>query len=161
MRIAKFSAAAQDACVDGALITDLPVEESGVYLAEMQKRDLATVFLAAPTSTDARLEEIARASTGFVYAVSRTGVTGARQQMPEDAAKLVNRLRRYTDLPVAVGFGISTAAQFEAVGKFADAAVVGSAIVETIERNPGKEAESVAQFIKQLSAVSHQPSALI
>ncbi len=80
--------------------------------------------------------------------------------MPEDAAKLVSRLRRYTDLPVAVGFGISTSAQFEAVGKFADAAVVGSAIVDTIERNPGKEAESVAQFVKQLSVVSRQSSAL-
>ena len=161
MGLAEFAAAAQDACVDGALIIDLPVEESGDYLADMHKRNLATVFLAAPTSTDARLKQIARASTGFVYAVSRTGVTGARQQMPEDAPKLVSRLRRYTDLPVAVGFGISTPAQFEAVGKFADAAVVGSAIVQTIERNPGKEAESVAQFIKQLSAVSHQPSVLI
>ena len=124
----------------------------------MRKRDLATVFLAAPTSPDVRLKGIAQASRGFVYAISRTGVTGARQQMPEDAAKLVSRLRRYTHLPVAVGFGISSTAQFKAVGKFADAAVVGSAIVETIERNPGKEAESVAQFIKQLSAVSHQPS---
>jgi tryptophan synthase alpha chain len=158
MGITKFAAAAQEACVDGALITDLPVEESHEYLDEMQKRGLATVFLAAPTSTDARLKQIAQASSGFVYAVSRTGVTGARQQMPEDAPQLVGRLRRYTDLPVAVGFGISTSAQFKAVGKFAEAAVVGSAIVETIERNPGKEAESVAQFIKQLSADSHQPS---
>jgi tryptophan synthase alpha chain len=85
-------------------------------------------------------------------------VTGARQQLPEDAPRLVGRLRKYTKLPVAVGFGISTPAQFGAVGKFAEAAVVGSAIVEIIERNPGKEAESVAQFVKQLSAVSHQPS---
>jgi tryptophan synthase alpha chain len=159
MGLMKFSAAAQDAGVDGALITDLPVEESHDYLAEMRKRNLATVFLAAPTSTDERLKQIARSSTGFVYAVSRTGVTGARQKMPEDAPKLVGRLRRYTSLPVAVGFGISTAEQFRAVGEFADAAVVGSAIVETIERNPGKEAESVAQFVRQLSAVSRQPSA--
>src|SRR6202142_3722042 len=157
MGITKFAAVAQEACVDGALITDLPVEESQEYLDEMQERSLATVFLAAPTSTDSRLKQIAQASSGFVYAVSRTGVTGARQQMPEDAPQLVGRLRRYTDLPVAVGFGISTPAQFKAVGKFADAAVVGSAIVETIERNPGKEAESVAQFIKQLSAISLQP----
>jgi tryptophan synthase alpha chain len=160
MGMARFSAAAQDAGVDGALITDLPVEESHDYLAEMQKRNLATVFLAAPTSTDARLKQIAQASSGFVYAVSRTGVTGARQLMPEDAPKLVSRLRRYTNLPVAVGFGISTAAQFEAVGEFADAAAVGSAIVETIERNPGKEAESVAQFVEQLVAVSRPSSAL-
>ncbi|HYM08395.1 MAG TPA: tryptophan synthase subunit alpha [Terriglobales bacterium] len=158
MGLAEFSAAVQNAGIDGALLTDLPVEESHEYLEEMRKRNLATVFLAAPTSTDARLKMIAGVSSGFVYAVSRTGVTGARQQMPEDAPTLVRRLRRYTDLPIAVGFGISTAAHFGAVGKFADAAVVGSAIVQIIERNPGKEAESVAQFIKQLSAVSHQPS---
>jgi len=85
MGLQTFSAAAQEACVDGALITDLPVEESREYLSEMQKRTLATVFLAAPTSTDARLKQIAQASSGFVYAVSRTGVTGARPQMPEDA----------------------------------------------------------------------------
>jgi tryptophan synthase alpha chain len=125
----------------------------------MRKRKLATVFLAAPTSTDARLKQIAKASTGFVYAVSRTGVTGARKQLPDDAQKLVRRIRRYTKLPIAVGFGISTAEQFASVGEFADAAVVGSAIVETIERNPGKEAESVAQFVKQLSGGSRQPSA--
>ena len=92
-------------------------EESRDYRAEMQKRNLATVFLAAPTSTDARLKQIAAASSGFVYAVSRTGVTGARQQMPEDAPKLVGRLRRYTDLPVAVGFGISTSAQIQGSGR--------------------------------------------
>jgi tryptophan synthase alpha chain len=159
--MARFSAAAQDAGVDGALITDLPVEESHAYLAAMGKRRLATVFLAAPTSTDARLKQIAQASSGFVYAVSRTGVTGARQQMPEDAPKLVSRLRRYTDLPVAVGFGISNSVQFKAVGEFADAAVVGSAIVECIERHPGKEAASVAQFVKQLLVVSRQSSALL
>jgi tryptophan synthase alpha chain len=150
MGLAKFSAVAQDAGLDGALLTDLPVEESHTYLSEMQKRGLAMVFLAAPTSTDKRLKQIARASSGFVYAVSRTGVTGARQQMPEDAPKLVGRLRKYTDLPVAVGFGISTSEQFRGVGKFAEAAVVGSAIVATIEHNPGKEAESVAQFVRSL-----------
>jgi tryptophan synthase alpha chain len=159
MGMAKFSAGLEDAGVDGALVTDLPVEESQDYLSEMQARGLATVFLAAPTSTDQRLKQIAQASRGFVYAVSRTGVTGARQQLPEDAPALVRRLRKYTKLPIAVGFGISTAEQFSAVGNFADAAVVGSAIVQTIERNPGKEAESVAQFVKQLSAVSRQPSA--
>src|SRR5882724_627322 len=156
MGFARFSAALADAGIDGSLITDLPVEESQGYLSEMRKRDLATVFLAAPTSTDQRLKEIGRASTGFVYAVSRTGVTGARQQLPEDAAALVRRLRKYTKLPIAVGFGISTAEQFRAVGHFADAAVVGSAIVQTIERNPGKEAESVAQFVKQLLVVGRQ-----
>jgi tryptophan synthase alpha chain len=150
MGVAKFSASAAEASVDGALITDLPMEEADDYLVQMRKRKLATVFLAAPTSTDARLKQIGKASTGFVYAVSRTGVTGAQKQLPDDAQKLVKRLRRYTKLPIAVGFGISTAQQFASVGEFADAAVVGSAIVETIERNPGKEAESVAQFVRSL-----------
>ena len=150
MTLPKFGAAAQDAGVDGVLITDLPVEEAGPYLEEMQPRNLATVFLAAPTSTDARLKQIAQVSSGFVYAVSRTGVTGARQQLQEDAQLLVQRLRKYTGLPIAVGFGISTAEQFRSLGKFADAAVVGSAIVETAERNPGKEAQCVAEFVKKL-----------
>ena len=153
MGMEKFCRIARHAGVDGTLLTDLPVEEANDYLREMRRNDLATVFLAAPTSTDERLKRIAEASRGFVYAVSRTGVTGARQQLPDDARKLVGRLRKYTKLPIAVGFGISTSKQFAAVGEFADAAVVGSAIVETIERNPGKEAASVAEFIKQLSAV--------
>jgi tryptophan synthase alpha chain len=89
-----------------------------------------------------------------LYAISRTGVTGARQQMPEDASGLVKRIRRYTKLPIAVGFGISTPEQFAAVGKFAEAAVVGSAIVQTIERNPGREAAAVAEFVRQLTADS-------
>ena len=150
MGISKFSAAAEQAGIDGALVIDLPMEEADDYLSEMRKRKLATVFLAAPTSTDARLRQIAKASRGFVYAVSRTGVTGAQKQLPREAQNLVKRLRRYTKLPIAVGFGISTAEQFASVGEFADAAVVGSAIVETVERNPGKEPESVAQFIRQL-----------
>ncbi len=158
MGLANFGTAARYAGVDGVLLTDLPAEEAGEYVREMHKNHLETIFLAAPTSTDERLREIARLSTGFVYAVSRTGITGAQKQLTEDAQALVRRLRKYTKLPVAVGFGISTPEQFAAVGEFADAAVVGSAIVETIERNPGKEAESVAKFIKQLSAVSHQLS---
>jgi tryptophan synthase alpha chain len=152
MGLARFSGAAKDAGVDGALITDLPVEESNEYLREMRKAKLATVFLAAPTSTDERLQRIAQVSSGFVYAVSRTGVTGAKEQLPQDARELVRRLRKYTKLPIGVGFGISTPEQFAAVGEFADAAVVGSAIVEIIERNPGKESESVAKFIKSLVA---------
>jgi tryptophan synthase alpha chain len=157
MGLAKFADAAKAAGVDGVLVTDLPVEEADEYLYEMRKRDLATVFLAAPTSTNARLKSIAQVSTGFVYAVSRTGVTGARKQLTNDAQELVQRLRKFTKLPIAVGFGISTPEQFAAVEKFADAGVVGSAIVETIERNTGKEAESVAQFVNQLFKNS-QPS---
>jgi tryptophan synthase alpha chain len=158
MGLEKFCRVARHAGIDGALVTDLPVEESGEYLRLMRQNDLAAVFLAAPTSPDDRLRQIAKSSSGFVYAVSRTGVTGARLQPPEEAEKLVRRLRKFTKLPIAVGFGISTPEQFAAVGKFADAAVIGSKIVETIEQNPGKEAASVAQFIRQLSAVSSPPS---
>ncbi|MGA3092336.1 MAG: tryptophan synthase subunit alpha [Terriglobales bacterium] len=154
MGLAKFCQVARLAGIDGTLITDLPVEESAEYLREARAHDLATIFLAAPTSTDERLQSIARVSTGFIYAISRTGVTGARQEMTGDAHALVKRLRRFTKLPIAVGFGISTPQQFASVGKFAEAAVVGSAIVHAIEQNPGREAASVAEFIRQLSAVS-------
>jgi tryptophan synthase alpha chain len=159
MGLAKFCQVARLAGIDGTLITDLPVEESTEYLREARKNDLATIFLAAPTSTDQRLKLIARVSTGFIYAISRTGVTGARQQMTGDAKTLAKRIRRLTKLPIAVGFGISTAEQFAAVGKFAEGAVVGSAIVQLIEQNPGREAATVAEFVRQLSAVSRQPSA--
>jgi tryptophan synthase alpha chain len=158
MGLEKFCKIARHAGVDGVLVTDLPVEESVEYLRLTRQHDLAAVFLAAPTSPDDRLKQIAKSSSGFVYAVSRTGVTGSRLQPPEEAEKLVRRLRKFTKLPIAVGFGISTPEQFAAVGKFADAAVIGSKIVETIEQNPGKEAASVAQFIRQLSAVSSPPS---
>jgi tryptophan synthase alpha chain len=148
----KFCKVARHAGVDGVLLTDLPVEEAGEYLRTMHAHDLAPVFLAAPTSPDARLKRIAEASRGFVYAVSRTGVTGTRQNVADDARKLVRRLRRVTKLPIALGFGISTAEQFAEVGEFADAAVVGSAIVEMIERNRGHEAQAVAKFVQNLCA---------
>jgi tryptophan synthase alpha chain len=154
MGIQKFCKIARHAGLDGTLITDLPVEEATDYLIEARKNHLATIILVAPTSTDQRLKQIAKVSTGFIYAVSRTGVTGARQQMPEDASGLVKRLRRFTKLPIAVGFGISTQEQFAAVGKFAEAAVVGSAIVHTIETNPGREPAAVAEFVRKLSAAS-------
>lgn len=152
MGLEKFCKIARLAGVDGVLVTDLPVEEASAYLAEMRKNDLAPVFLAAPTSTDDRLRRIGEASGGFVYAVSRTGVTGARKETSDDAQKLVRRLRKFTKLPIAVGFGISTPGQITEVGGYANAAVVGSAIVEKIERNPGKEAESVGEFVRELLA---------
>ncbi len=157
----RFCAAAADAGVDGALITDLPVEEAGVFLRQMRRRELHTVFLAAPTSTDERLRRIAEVSTGFVYAVSRTGVTGTRKELTADARQLVARLRRVTPLPIAVGFGVSTPEQVAEVGEFADAAVVGSAIVQAIENagRAGDAPHAVAQLVKQLSAISRQQSA--
>jgi tryptophan synthase alpha chain len=151
MGLARFCAAAEDAGADGALITDLTVEEAGDYIRDMRARGLATVFLAAPTSTDERLKRIADASRGFVYAVSRTGVTGARDEVAADARELVRRLRKFTKLPIAVGFGISTRAHFAEVGQFADAAVVGSAIVQAIERaGRARAPQAVAELIASL-----------
>ena len=150
MGMEKFCRIARHAGVDGTLLTDLPVEEADDYLREMRRNDLATVFLAAPTSTDQRLRRIAEASSGFVYAVSRTGVTGAQKQLATDAKDLVRRIRKYTKLPVAVGFGISTAEQFAQVGEFADAGAVGSAIVQAIEQNTGREAQAVGELVRSL-----------
>lgn len=151
----RFAENAAASGVDGALITDLTVEEAGPYLRAMRKRELDTVFLAAPTSTTARLRAIARASRGFVYAVSRTGVTGTRKQLAGDAQALVGRLRKFTDLPIALGFGISTPAQFRDAGRFADAVVVGSAIVQTIERSGRrKAAAAVAKLVAGMKKYS-------
>ncbi|HEV2322566.1 MAG TPA: tryptophan synthase subunit alpha [Terracidiphilus sp.] len=147
----RFTDDAKAVGADGVLATDLIVEEAAEYLAEMNRVGLAPVFLAAPTSPDARLQAIAEHSKGFVYAISRVGITGTQQSVAADAAALVARVRRWTKLPVAVGFGISNAEHFAQVGEFADAAVVGSAIVELIERSAPEAAPgAVARFIKGL-----------
>jgi len=148
----KLCAAAAAAGVDGALVTDLPVEEAHDYLRVMKAHKLAPVFLAAPTSTDERLRAIAKHSRGFVYAISRTGITGTRKEVAGDAQSLVQRLRSITKLPIAVGFGVSTPEQFAEVGRFADAAVIGSAIVQRIEQNAGREAVAVSEFLNSLKA---------
>ncbi len=152
----RFCAQAAEAGVDGALVTDLPVEEAGDYLDAMREHKLATVFLAAPTSTDERLKRIAEVSSGFVYAVSRTGVTGTRQQVAADARRLVERIRSFTKLPIAVGFGISTPRQVAEVGQFADAAVVGSAIVQAVEESTseGGAPQRVGELVRQLCAAA-------
>jgi tryptophan synthase alpha chain len=155
----KFCTAAAAVGVDGALVTDLPLEEAGEYLRAMKAHKLAPVFLAAPTSTDQRLRDLARHSRGFVYAISRTGITGTQQELAGDARSLVERLRAHTKLPIAVGFGVSTPEQFAEVGSFADAAVVGSAIVQTIEQNPGREAGAVSEFLASLMRVTQSTAA--
>ena len=136
---------------DGVLVIDMIVEEAAEYLAQMERAGLAPVFLAAPTSPDERLEAIATHSGGFVYAISRVGITGKQQSIGSDAAALVARIRRWTRLPVAVGFGISNAQHVAQVAEFADAAVIGSAIVELIERStPDTAPGEVSRFIKGL-----------
>jgi len=150
MGLESFSKAAAEAGVDGVLLTDLTLEEANEYRRCMEMHKLATIFLAAPTSTDQRLKKIAQASRGFVYAVSRTGITGTQKQLARDARDLVRRLRQYTRLPIAVGFGISSAQQFAEVGEFADAAVLGSVIVQTIEQNAGRAPQAVAELIASI-----------
>jgi tryptophan synthase alpha chain len=147
----EFVDEAEASGVDGVLVTDLIVEEADEYLSEMARVGLAPIFLAAPTSPDERLKAIATHSKGFVYAISRVGITGTQQSLTSDAAALVERIRRYTRLPVAVGFGISNAEHVAQVAEFADAAVIGSAIVELIEKSAPDEAPAaVSRFIKGL-----------
>ncbi len=157
--LTKFAGAASAAGADGVLVTDLIVEEAADYIAEMRRVNLATVFLAAPTSPDARLKAIAENSRGFIYAISRTGITGTQQSLSNDAASLVARIRQWTKLPIAVGFGISKPEHIAEITEFADAAVVGSAIVELIERStPEAAPAAVARFIEGLRSPSAAPA---
>jgi tryptophan synthase alpha chain len=135
-----FEALARDAKaagIDGVLLIDLSVEEAGPYMPELRKAGLDTVFLAAPTSTERRLKLVAEYSTGFVYLVSRTGVTGERSEISDSLAPLLEKMRAVTQLPLAAGFGISTPEQASTVAKLADGVVVGSAIVRQIEKDLG------------------------
>ncbi|MCW5959326.1 MAG: tryptophan synthase subunit alpha [Pyrinomonadaceae bacterium] len=125
-----FAETAKKAGADGILITDLIPEEAAEFHEILTANELCLIMLAAPTSSDERLEKICKKASGFVYAVSRAGVTGARNEMSSEAENLVERLRKFTDLPIAVGFGISNAEQVAETWKYADAAVVGSAIVK-------------------------------
>ena len=149
--MSRFADDAAAAGADGVLVIDLIVEEAGEYLAEMERVGLAPIFLAAPTSPDERLEAIATHSRGFIYAISRVGNTGTQQSLTSDAAVLVERIRQWSPLPVAVGFGISNAEHVAQVAEFADAAAIGSAIVELIEHSTPETAPgTVARFIKGL-----------
>jgi tryptophan synthase alpha chain len=149
----KFAGRAAQAGVDGALAVDLSPEEAENYVQVMRAQNLDTVFLASPTSTDARLERAAHLSKGFFYLISRTGVTGERSEMASGVRPLAERARRLTSLPLAIGFGISTAAQVREVQSHADAAVVGSAVVHAIEERFSQEGPAaIEQFVSGLKA---------
>jgi tryptophan synthase alpha chain len=152
----RVAQAAKEAGVDGVLVTDLTPEESGEFEAELRAHDLDMIFLIAPTSTDERLKLVAEHASGFIYAVSRAGVTGTRETVSVEAEKLVNRMRQFSSLPIAVGFGISTAAQVADVSRYADAVVVGSAIVAEMERSMGEPdlARRVSQFLDRITGFS-------
>ena len=155
LRFEKLAREAKAAGVDGILVTDLVPEEAGEFASVLRAHDLDMIFLVAPTSTDERLQMVAERASGFIYAVSRAGITGAREEMSVEAEKLVRRMRRFSDLPVAVGFGISKPDQVADVWRYADAAVVGSAIVGEIEKAAlsGEVVSRVGQFVRQLVVV--------
>jgi tryptophan synthase alpha chain len=145
---------AKQAGADAVLVTDLVPEEAQAWTEKLIQHGLDPIFLVAPTTSDERLTHIAQQARGFIYAVSRAGVTGARDEMTRDAEALVKRVRAVSDLPVAVGFGISTPQQVRAVWRFADAAIVGSAIVRKIERSSGEAdlVQRISDFARRLAA---------
>ena len=151
----EFVSRAADAGVNGVLLLDLPIEESSSMREALDRRGLDQIFLVSPTTTDDRLKEAARLGRRFLYAISRLGVTGARDTVAETAAPLVKRIREFTTLPVALGFGISRPEHVKAVNAFADAAVVGSAIVQVIEeaaaagKPAAPEVERFVTWLKQ------------
>jgi tryptophan synthase alpha chain len=146
----KVAVAARDAGVDGMLITDLPPEEAGEWKAAASAAGLDTIFLLAPTSTPERIRIGAEIASGFVYCVSRTGVTGVRSELPEDLHALLDRIRLHTDQPIAVGFGVSTPEHVRQIGEWCDAAVVGSAVVNVIAREGRDCVEAVGRFVREL-----------
>jgi tryptophan synthase alpha chain len=144
MGLEKFASSAASAGADGVLVTDLTPEESHDYRRILAAHHLDTIFLGAPTSTDERLAKIAACSSGFLYLISRTGVTGAKDALPDDLPALLRRARSVTQLPIAVGFGISLPGHVSVLGGLADAAVVGSALVSEIEKATSVDAAAVA-----------------
>lgn len=152
----RMASTSREVGVDGVLVTDLTPEEGEDFAADLRANDLDMIFLVAPTSTDERLRLVSQRATGFIYAISRAGVTGARSTVSEEAEKLVRRVRRFSSLPIAVGFGISNAQQVADVQRYADAVVVGSAIVEEIERATasGNVAQRVGVFARNLLATN-------
>ena len=158
MGLEKFALAAAAAGADGVLATDLTLEEADEYRAVIHANKLDTIFLVAPTSTEERIEKIARASSGFLYLISRAGVTGAREALPQELPGLARRIRKFTRLPIAVGFGISLPTHVTVLGGIADAAVVGSALVAEIEKtsSPLVAAEAVSERIRVLKRAARE-----
>ena len=156
MGLERFADAAAKAGADGVLVTDLTPEEAAEYRPMLQNRGLDTIFLVAPTSTDARLAQISAATTGFLYLVSRTGVTGTRDALPAELPALVRRTRKFAALPIAVGFGISLPTHVTVLGGIADAAVVGSALMAAVEKaaSPEAAATAVADLVRGLKSAA-------
>lgn len=147
-----FAMAAKEVGVDGVITVDLPPEEGSVFFDSLMERDVDPILLASPTTSESRLAMLAEKTRGFLYYVSITGVTGARKEMAADLEEAVTRIRRISDVPVCVGFGISTPEQVAEVGRIADGAVVGSALVDLIEaaETPGRTVVLVSEFVAKL-----------
>ncbi|MBI2844248.1 MAG: tryptophan synthase subunit alpha [Armatimonadetes bacterium] len=156
MGVRRFADEAAAAGADGVIMTDLPPEEAGEWKAAADAAGLDTIFLLAPTSTDERIRRVAEMGSGFIYCVSRTGVTGARKELPADVKDLVNRIRNSTTKPIVVGFGVSGPEQVREISKWADGAVVGSALVDLIASADGSDslAERVRAFASALKAAT-------
>lgn len=154
----KFAHDAARVGIDGVLALDLPVEESDEFQFQMNENGLKTIFLVTPTSSVSRIERIALKASGFIYCVSRTGVTGLQQKLPHEVPEIVAKIRKFTTLPIAVGFGVSGSDQAREISKSADAVVVGSAIVKKIEENIGKcgITKKVLTFVNQLVKAVHE-----
>ncbi len=151
MGMERFAGRCVEAGVAGTIVCDIIPEEAGAWIDECRARDLDTIFLAAPTSSPARLDAIAAVSTGFVYAVSRTGVTGTRKELVSEAPRLVADLRERTKIPICVGFGISTPDDVRAVCAYADGAIVGSALVSRLAKD---SLESTLKWVRELKAAT-------
>ncbi len=151
MGLEAFAQRAAEAGLDGVIVPDLPPEEADALQQALQAHDLDLIFLLAPTSDETRIREVARRSTGFIYLVSVTGVTGAREHLPPDLPDLVHRVRRHTDLPLAVGFGISRPEHAAAVGRLADGVIVGSALLRAlaVSEDPVQAARRFLRNLRQ------------
>ena len=155
----RFAEEAQKAGVDGVIVPDLPPGEAGPLREWCGGRGIDVICLLAPTSTDSRIQAACATATGFIYCVSLAGVTGAREQVSDEGRGLVERVRTYTDLPIAVGFGLSRPEHVEQVGRYADAAIVGSALVNVIDQAPAGQAVAQAdRYVAGLRVAAESPS---
>ncbi|MCB9771228.1 MAG: tryptophan synthase subunit alpha [Candidatus Omnitrophica bacterium] len=145
---------AKAAGVDGIIVPDLPPEEAKTLIAMSRKSDFATVFFLSPTTTDRRIKKIVNASTGFIYYVSLTGVTGTQQGLPKDIIERIKKVKRATNMPICVGFGVSTAQDVQLISRVADGVIVGSAIINEIQKHKDSAALTplIVKFVQQLSS---------
>jgi len=156
----RLAATAAEVGVDGFIVPDLPTEESDPWVAALRAQDRDLIFLLSPTSTARRIDEVAKRASGFVYCVSLTGVTGAREQLSDELPAYIARVRSATELPLAIGFGISTPAHVQGVAALADGAIVASALINHLDTVPAeRQAEEAELFVRALRDATARPEA--